>query len=305
MALPSNGDLPNYPFPAVARTYDFEFLRLMMESMIGKDTSVQGLAGSSTDLAMTPTSGMSASVAAGRAFVKGDDRSTQGTYFCFVPEATTLTFSAAHASNPRIDRVVLQVYDADVTGSSNKWEIRIIDGTATSGATLSNLTGAASIPNGAFLLYNVLVPAAFAGPFVGATHFQNRRNIVSIPGRELGYNIATSNGAAGDVASTTVVGDGVTPVLIDYFAESMRTSAAAGTNIYLLLRDAASGGGTQYASSGVHTAGVAYTSPCQLKCRVAAFSGEKTFYVNFGGTGTLVISAAATYPALLRAAWTI
>ena len=36
---------------------------------------------------------------------------------------------------------------------------KVVPGTATSGATLSNLTGAAAVPNNSLLLANVLIPA--------------------------------------------------------------------------------------------------------------------------------------------------
>lgn len=73
------------------------------------------------------------------------------------------SFKPAHATLPRIDRIAVQVRDQNVTGggdTSTDGKFRVISGTPTSGADLSNLTGAAAIPANAFLIANVLVPAA-------------------------------------------------------------------------------------------------------------------------------------------------
>lgn len=71
------------------------------------------------------------------------------------------TFTSPHASLPRIDRVVLTVRDnnLDASGAYDS-VLRVIAGTATSGATLTNLTGAAAVPSNSLLLANVLVAAS-------------------------------------------------------------------------------------------------------------------------------------------------
>jgi hypothetical protein len=69
------------------------------------------------------------------------------------------TFTAADATNPRVDRVVLTVRDSSIDGSgAYNSALRVIAGTPTSGATLSNLNGAAAVPANSILLANVLVP---------------------------------------------------------------------------------------------------------------------------------------------------
>lgn len=71
------------------------------------------------------------------------------------------TFSAADASLPRVDRVVLEVKDSNVDASGlYEARLKVVSGTATSGATLTNLTGAAAVPSNCLLLANVLVDAA-------------------------------------------------------------------------------------------------------------------------------------------------
>lgn len=115
--------------------------------------------------------------------------------------------------------------------------------------------------------------------------------------------VADSAGA-GDKLSMTVVGDGVTPVQVQFDAISMGSSGAAGTNLYVQLRDGASGTGTQLAVSQVHTPGVSYAVPAKLPAHLPAFTGSKTLYLNLqNGAGTPTIQAAAGYPAWLRATW--
>lgn len=96
------------------------------------------------------------------AYVQGDAVVGQSLYA--VPSHTAVineTIAAAHATLPRVDRVVLEVLDNvhDASGL-NINRVRVISGTATAGATLDNLTGAAAVPNSCLLLADVHVPAA-------------------------------------------------------------------------------------------------------------------------------------------------
>ena len=178
-----------YPWPNNQREFDAEFLRMKAEALL---QSQEGIVPTSSitstaipgDLAVTTTgSGLGVSIAAGRAIVKGDVRSTQGTYFAYVPTAETVTMPAAHGTNPRVDAVVLKIDDADAGAGTSQWDVTYQQGTATAGASLSNLTGAPgqgggpTLDNSALVLAYVLVPAAFAGPFVNATHILDQRNL--------------------------------------------------------------------------------------------------------------------------------
>ena len=76
-------------------------------------------------------------------------------------ENWTATFVAADGANPRIDRVVATVKDSLLDSSGlYRLEFKVIQGVATAGATLANLTGAAAVPVNSLLLANVLVRAA-------------------------------------------------------------------------------------------------------------------------------------------------
>lgn len=96
----------------------------------------------------------------GFAFVQGDTISGQGLYCVPVHSATiNEAIAAADATNPRIDQVILEIQDnvLDASGG-NQARTRVLTGTATAGATLSNRFGAATLPGSALLLADVLVP---------------------------------------------------------------------------------------------------------------------------------------------------
>lgn len=110
-------------------------------------------------------SGLSVDVASGVAFVQGDDDPDQGLYRIFLEDPSNSSswlsgIQTADASDPRLDQIVAQVYDDFVDSSGNySWVLQVITGTPTTGATLSNRDGAATLPDTALLLADVLVPA--------------------------------------------------------------------------------------------------------------------------------------------------
>lgn len=74
---------------------------------------------------------------------------------------TNVAVTASHATLPRIDSVYLTVNDSTNGGDANDIPaITVLAGTATSGATLDNRTGAPTPPTDALLLADLLIPAA-------------------------------------------------------------------------------------------------------------------------------------------------
>lgn len=108
---------------------------------------------------------MSVDIAAGDFWVQLDTGTRPGLGHGYNDSVANPAVTAAHATLPRIDRVGIQWNDANLaigTGG-NIPTFRVIAGTATSGATLDNLTGAAAIPNDFLLLADLLIPAASTG----------------------------------------------------------------------------------------------------------------------------------------------
>lgn len=97
----------------------------------------------------------------GMAFVQGDTIAGQGLYGVPVAAANiNEAIGAADLTNPRVDQVILEVQDnvLDASGG-NLARTRVLTGTPTSGATLTNRSGAPTLPGSALLLADVLVAA--------------------------------------------------------------------------------------------------------------------------------------------------
>ena len=139
--------------------------------MLGSAQLQEGVL-SSGGFKVTAGAGMTVSIAASTgngALVQGDSITLQGLYYVAPHTAAIVeNITTAHATLPRIDQVILEVLDATHDGgASNTVRTRVVDGTATSGATLDNRTGAAALPASAIRLADVLVPAAAASILAG------------------------------------------------------------------------------------------------------------------------------------------
>lgn len=148
----------------------------------------------SVDIAATTADASGSGIAA---LVRGDAITAQGLYpvpphSAVINEAIT----TANATNPRVDRVILEIQDNthDASGA-NLIRTRVVAGTATSGATLANLSGAAAVPPSALLLADVLVPAN--DTTIDNTQIRDRRSWA----RGIGY--FTANTVALSTTSST------------------------------------------------------------------------------------------------------
>jgi hypothetical protein len=105
---------------------------------------------------------MTVDISPGFALVRATDPGNEGFYH--VQNDALLvspTFSASHATLPRLDQLVLAVTDTTDGGdASDLASISVIAGTPTSGATLDNRFGAGSLPDSYIPLADVLVGAA-------------------------------------------------------------------------------------------------------------------------------------------------
>ncbi|GAA1134906.1 MULTISPECIES: hypothetical protein [Streptomyces violaceusniger group] len=102
----------------------------------------------------TAATGMQAKLSPGQVWVPGTSTGAQGGYPVTVDADTLLTFADGHASLPRVDAVIVRVYDTDYDGSG-KYEaaLEVLQGTAASSPT------APAVPKSAELLYEVAIPA--------------------------------------------------------------------------------------------------------------------------------------------------
>lgn len=137
----------------------------------GADVISQGVLAAitgSSDYAVTYSGAvLTLNIAAGVGYVLGANIADQGMYRQYIATGTSVTASPAHATLPRIDTMILRIMDnaADASGF-NEARIELVPGTATSGATLANLTGKANLTTlgeaskSVLLLAYVLIPAA-------------------------------------------------------------------------------------------------------------------------------------------------
>lgn len=150
-----------------------------------QDISNEGVI-SAGDFAVTFSSGLTFAFAAGIAFVDGKNVADQGTYRVRAGSGGTIAVGAGHATNPRLDQIVLRVLDDAHDGSgANEPRIEVIPGTPTAGATLDNRLGATNLSGSLdenskslILLADVLVPAG-AGSVTSA-NLRDKRTRASL-----------------------------------------------------------------------------------------------------------------------------
>jgi hypothetical protein len=197
---------------------------------------------------------MSVDVAAGHAYIKDDHANGGGYYSADWTVLENIAIAAAHASLPRIDRIVLRVYDAYLGDAQNKIQLEVVQGTPTSGATLVNLNGAGVVPGSALLVANVLVGAA-AVSVVNAnidtgTTVRLQTSVIAAASAltELAYTeftapvtvTNTTEGAADTlVTAPAITLDGTTTILIEFGCWKV-TAAAAGQVFLVLYQDGSS-----------------------------------------------------------------
>lgn len=199
---------------------------------------------------------MSVDIAAGQAYVQGDAISTQGDYYVLNDAVVNVTgFTAAHATLPRIDRVCLRVRDAFHGDAANDLAFVIVTGTATSGATLANLTGAAAVPSSHLLLANILIPAA--ATTVTTANIANVAATLSLRGGVTSYRKTTSKTVNTTTAATDLLNAEITVAAgamsttgwarVSAFGDMLQNSggAAAPPRLQLVL------GGTTLLDTGV------------------------------------------------------
>ncbi|MEU4892946.1 hypothetical protein AB0B12_17360 [Streptomyces sp. NPDC044780] len=141
----------------------------------------------------TAATGMQAKLSPGQVWVPGTSTGAQGGYPVTVDADTLLTFADGHASLPRVDAVIVRVYDTDYDGSG-KYEatLEVIQGTAASSPT------APAVPKNAELLHEVAVPAgasAAKGITWASAITDRRRYTVALGGIVPAAGGAPHNGA--------------------------------------------------------------------------------------------------------------
>lgn len=170
-----------------------------------RDLVAEGVV-SSGDLAVTQRgagANMSVDVAAGVAWVRGDDSVSQPAYRVYNDATVNLAVDAAHASLARVDRVVAEVRDAAFSGVSTDWRLRVITGTPAGSPV------APALPNSAMSLATVSVPALDTA--ITNSQITDTRTAARADGEaERGYRdgvVATKTSATSIMATSAATGN--------------------------------------------------------------------------------------------------
>jgi hypothetical protein len=151
--------------------------QLLLESGGGLQEGVVDATGFGTDFrAQQRAAGanMSVDIVFGAAWVKIDTGTRNGLSHVWSDITENRSVVAANGTLPRIDQLLLRYNDSAIpTGSGNLPTLEVLTGTATSGATLDNRTGAAALPSDCVRLADILVPAASSS--VTTANIRDRR----------------------------------------------------------------------------------------------------------------------------------
>lgn len=120
------------------------------------------------------------SIADGTTFVAGTESADQGVYRVFNDATVGKTLDVA-ATFPRLDQILVRVFDEVEGAADSSAEIYVAKGTETSGATLANRNGAVadgSLPDNTYRLADVLVPTG--GGVIPDANINNRATSTTV-----------------------------------------------------------------------------------------------------------------------------
>jgi hypothetical protein len=143
--------------------------------------SVKGGVLATGDLAVSAGSLLTVNVAAGEAIIPQGNVTYGAGYYLRNTASVNVALAAANGTFPRVDTIVAKIEDATYAGTGNQGVIEVLTGTATSGATLANKSGAATVAGASLAIGYVLVPAGSTS--VTSGNIENP-NIVCLPGLE-------------------------------------------------------------------------------------------------------------------------
>lgn len=128
-------ELPILPIWLQNKANKARIERLYLDGLFANDGIVK-----TGDYAVSaqPTPDMTVRVAAGQAWVRGNEITNQGVYSVTNDGIVTVTIPTADSA-PRIDLVILRVYDSDVSGSFNEAQIEVVKGFAATSPTPPDL----------------------------------------------------------------------------------------------------------------------------------------------------------------------
>lgn len=272
-----------------------------------RDIMGEGVVGAG-DLAVTDGGTLKSSVAAGAAWITGDDdTAAQPCYRVRNDAPVLLQHDAADATNARIDLVVARVKDSTFSGVSKLWELAVIKGTPASSPVAPALPSDAialaevTIPAGSGTLGTItdrrtraLVGGGAAQPASRVLDYQQVTSPVSVTGTTFGAGVTV-------LTSSSITLDGSTPVLVEFYASYVQNST--GGSVMAELLDGATDLGLFWASQ----IGSGAFHPVKAERRYTPAAGSHQWSVKAftpsGGTGAAIEAgggAGSAVPAFLK-----
>lgn len=247
--------------------------------------------------------------AGGFALVQGDTISGQGLY-CVPVHASNINevLAAADPTNPRIDQVVLEILDNVIDASGNNLaRIRVLPGTPTPGATVTNRSGAAALPGSCLLLADV--PVAAGASSVANSAIRDRRKwcrgaFQAIIGSNAGSITTASTTATAIVQTVTRLECSGVPLRVSMQGIASNNTAGDGVLFPVLVDSAGLGLGAQQVISGNANEQDSFA----LEVTFSPAGGSHVLAVGIatvaGGTGSLFnasgLNFVVTYEEILR-----
>lgn len=146
--------LPSLLHTKMASADAIDFRRLLLDS----DLQAGVMGAGEYIVAQTGVASMNVTVSGGVAWVKGTNSVRQGLYDLYNDSSVSLNIGANSSGNPRLDQIILRVYDSSDGGNNqDAGAVEVLAGTPTAAATLNNRNGAAALPSSSVLLADILV----------------------------------------------------------------------------------------------------------------------------------------------------
>lgn len=236
-------------------------MRLLFDALGGSDTSadIAGVVGAGalkvTQHAGTP--GMSVDIAAGHAFCESTEGNSDGVYHVYNDATVQLTVTAANATNPRKDFVIVEIRDSAEAGSDDDAHFVYVAGTASATPAEPDLQ-ALGYDNYAIL---ALVDVPANDTSITNSQITDRRTASSCWSRgrgEIGYDEVTAS--TGSAATTFAIVPGIQVDVTVAAGRILRLSTFWETHINYNTADTEGSvaiqnlaGNTKYAEGRFHT----------------------------------------------------
>jgi hypothetical protein len=170
-------------------TYSANTDRLLISSLVQTSGIV-----SPSDLTVTAqiSPEMSVKVGVGAAFIRGTSEGFQGTYHAVNDGPVTINLALPSPTNPRIDLIVLKIYDSTVSGDSDTASLEVITGNAQASPVSPD------IPENSIALARVTVPVLSTG--IISSNIQDIRLLATFRGGIQSNQITTEKITASDLS---------------------------------------------------------------------------------------------------------